>query len=325
MAYNLFATDKQRNYPGAATQQQPQIAGAAHGATPQEFAQGKQNANSQSGAAPATATTPQQPAVRQQAAAPQPAAAPAVTRTDYQKPIDPTSTTAGLDALNALYTSPQEEERLRQASLQRQRIMAVGDALRHIGNIYNTVNYAPPQIFNSPVETEHKRYLSEKQLRDQNNLKFMTYQQAKAAQDAKMKQASDALDLKYDRLKYESDKFNRQQSLNELKEKNRAWYQQATIQQKEDYLEIQRALAEGRISKMEADTALARVKASQGGFAPRSGSGRGGDNLAGRVVEESRTYTPDGKTATITKKWSNPNNGQKGSTTRTKRQSKYRI
>jgi hypothetical protein len=49
------------------------------------------------------------------------------------------------------YTSPQEEERLRKASVTNQRIMAIGDALRHIGNIANTVRYAPSQQFNSPV------------------------------------------------------------------------------------------------------------------------------------------------------------------------------
>ena len=93
-----------------------------------------------------------------------------------------------VDYLTSLYTSPQEEERLRKASVANQRIMAVGDALRHIGNIVNTVNYAPAQKFNSPVEEERKRYMQDKAIRDAHNYKYMTYQQAKAAQDAKIKQ-----------------------------------------------------------------------------------------------------------------------------------------
>lgn len=103
-----------------------------------------------------------------------------------QKKINPESSTDGMEAL--LYTSPQREDELRKASVQRQRIMAIGDALRHIGNIYNTVNYAPAQQFNSPVDDERQRYLKEKAVRDNNNYRYLTYQQAKRAQEQKMKQ-----------------------------------------------------------------------------------------------------------------------------------------
>lgn len=102
--------------------------------------------------------------------------------------IDPNSETSGMDALSSMYTSPQEEERLRKASVANQRIMAVADALRHIGNIYNTVNYAPAQQLNSPVLEEQARYEKGKALRDKANLTYLNYQQAKAAQDAKAKQ-----------------------------------------------------------------------------------------------------------------------------------------
>jgi len=115
-------------------------------------------------------------------------ATPVVNRTTQYKPIDEKSSTDGVDFINSLYTTPKKEEEYRKASVQRQRINAVADALRHIGNIYHTTKYAPSQQFNSPVEQERTRYLQEKALRDQNNMKFMTYQQAKAAQDAKAKQ-----------------------------------------------------------------------------------------------------------------------------------------
>lgn len=96
---------------------------------------------------------------------------------------------AGADYLASLLTTPAREEELRKQSVQRQRIMAVGDALRHIGNLYFATQGAPSQKFNNPAEEERKRYLQEKALRDANNYKYMTYQQAKAAQDAKMRQA----------------------------------------------------------------------------------------------------------------------------------------
>ena len=99
-------------------------------------------------------------------------------------PIDSNSSTAGMDYLNSLYTSPQEEERLRKASVMNQRILAIGDAIRHIGNIANTVNYAPAQQLNSPVQEEYARYQQGKALRDRANQQFYTYQQQKAAQDA---------------------------------------------------------------------------------------------------------------------------------------------
>ena len=101
--------------------------------------------------------------------------------------IDPNSDTSGMDALSSMYTSPQEEERMRKASIANQRIVAVADALRHIGNIYNTVNYAPAQQFNSPVLEEQARYERGKALRDKANQTYLTYQQAKEIQDAKQR------------------------------------------------------------------------------------------------------------------------------------------
>ena len=108
------------------------------------------------------------------------------TTTQTTRRVDASDPNAGMEAL--LYTSPEQEEKYRKASVQRQRIMAIGDALRHIGNIYNTVNYAPSQQFNNPAEEERRRYLGEKAIRDANNYKYMTYQQAKQAQEAKMRQ-----------------------------------------------------------------------------------------------------------------------------------------
>jgi hypothetical protein len=101
-----------------------------------------------------------------------------------QPVLDGGSSTAGMDYLNSLYTDPQEEERLRKASVMNQRIMAIGDAVRHIGNIASTINYAPSQQLNSPVLEEQARYERGKALRDRANQQYYTYQQQKEAQDA---------------------------------------------------------------------------------------------------------------------------------------------
>lgn len=158
MAFNLFAQQKQQNYPNAQTA----------GYHEQPVQQTQQTA---------------QPTVTPTA---RPAGKPAGTVAIPA--IDPNSDTSGMDALSQMYTSPQEEERLRKASVANQRIMAVADALRHIGNIYNTVNYAPAQKLNSPVLEEQARYEKGKALRDKANLTYQNYQQAKAAQDAKARQ-----------------------------------------------------------------------------------------------------------------------------------------
>lgn len=94
---------------------------------------------------------------------------------------------AAVDYMQSLWTSPDEEKRLRKASVANQRVLAIGDALRHLGNIYNTVNGAPAQTFNSPVMEEYSRYEKGKALRDAANQRYLAYQQAKANQDALQK------------------------------------------------------------------------------------------------------------------------------------------
>lgn len=136
---------------------------------------------------------------------------------------------AALDYLGALYTSPQEEERRRKASVANQRIMAVGDALRHIGNIYNTVQGAPSQTFTNPVQEEYARYQQAKALRDRANQQYYTYQQQKAAQDALA--ARWAADYK---LKAED-------------AMRKAGYTEAQIQNMKDRLEQQKAYQEAMI------------------------------------------------------------------------------
>jgi hypothetical protein len=212
MAYPEL-TDKQRNYPYSGNVQNPLVVPETRGtvlptgATPEQTAQGKQNW--QSNAPQQYANNPVGTvqynifkAMEQQKA--QPVTQPQVNGTGTAAGTTNSRTSSGNgatetggtrpirsmdDLVSAMYTDPQQEEKLRKASVANQRIMAVGDALRHIGNIFNTVNYAPSQQFNKPWEEERNRYLQEKAYRDKRNQIYMTYQQQKAAQDAKMRQA----------------------------------------------------------------------------------------------------------------------------------------
>ena len=147
-----------------------------------------------------------------------------VTKPTYSIPnVNPQSPTDGMDFLSSMYTSPEQEEKYRKAALANQRITAVADALRHIGNIYNTVNYAPAQQLNNATQVEADRYLKGKALRDQANMRYLTYQQQKAAQDARIKQ------------------YERDYALKMADAARKAGYTEAQIKNMQDRLEEQRA------------------------------------------------------------------------------------
>lgn len=252
MAYNIFAQQKQQNYPssqqGEDMVQQP----TADSVQPV-----------------------QHPAQEQQQTAPvQPTQKTAITI----PVIDSNNPTSGMDAISQMYTSPQEEDRLRRASVANQRILAVGDALRHIGNIYNTVRYAPAQKLNSPVLEEYDRYQKGKALRDAANLRYMTYQRQRAAQDRamakmemdfKLKQADDA---RKERLN--DARVSRYNAQNAKDEANKAYWETRARLLEEGY-PLEKAIKEARKAQIEEQTRLTRIKANQGGFAPRRSGGGG--------------------------------------------------
>ena len=90
------------------------------------------------------------------------------------------------------FTTPQQEQQYRKQSRARMGIMAVADALRHLGNIYHTTQYAPSQQFNKPVEQEYAMYKANKAERDKDNyaIQQQQLQQAKWEADQAYKQAT---------------------------------------------------------------------------------------------------------------------------------------
>lgn len=215
---NLFAQQKQTAYPDAV---QRRVPGQVVGETPEQFAAARQAANSQ-GSGYNAQPLMQQPSVQSQPSAVQ---TPRTVGAGSQYQNTRTSISNADELARAMgYTSPEEEERLRKASVANQRIMVVADAIRHIGNIANTVNGAPSMQFNNPVKDEYDRYLKGKALRDAANYKYLSYQQQKAAQDAKIRQWE--AEQKYKRDKDERDfRFNAAKTAADLAEKQRQYDQ----------------------------------------------------------------------------------------------------
>lgn len=233
MAFNLFANDKQKNYPGYQQQQQQGSYGQADFAT--DKAANYPSAMPQQQAQPQTVAQPQ-PVVQQQqqkqTAKPQPA-------------VDPTSPTSGMDAVIAnMYTSPEQEEKMRKASVANQRILAIGDALRHIGNIYNTVNGAPSMQFNKPWEEEQTRYERGKAVRDAANARYYSYQQAKAVQDAKQRQWEH-------QFRYNAAKDARDYELRKKEAEARNNLREAQLNRYQTLIELDNARKEGIINDNE--------------------------------------------------------------------------
>ena len=112
--------------------------------------------------------------------------------------------------LTNTFSDPDEEDRIRRQTRNRMAIMAVGDAIRQMGNIYHTTNYAPSQRFNNPLENEYGRYYTQKRLRDADRYKEMVMQQRrdKLEADQRQREFENALKTDYNNArigKLESD------------------------------------------------------------------------------------------------------------------------
>lgn len=90
--------------------------------------------------------------------------------TEFKK--DPSKPDNGMSSyLAAAYGDPEEDAKRERSNRQRLAITAVGDALRHLGNIYHTTKYAPAQKLSNATEDEYKRQLTADQLEEQRRLK----------------------------------------------------------------------------------------------------------------------------------------------------------
>ena len=90
-----------------------------------------------------------------------------------QNPNDPAG--GFFDYAGRTFTTPEQEQKYAKQSKTRMGIVALADALRHLGNIYHTTKYSPSQQFNSPVQQEYALYKQGKAERDKDN--YMIQQQ----------------------------------------------------------------------------------------------------------------------------------------------------
>jgi hypothetical protein len=221
------------------------------------------------------------------------------------------------------YTTPEQEEKMRKASVMNQRISAVGDAIRHIGNIANTVNYAPAQQLNNPVLEEQARYEKSKALRDRANQIYLNYQQKKAAQDFAQKKWEQEYALKQaddERKSSLNDaRISRYNAMSEKDAANKAYWETRARLLEEGW-PLDKAVKEANAARARAQANLANTRAANGGYS--SGGGRGGKGMDEYTVTKNTTYNYDenGRRTGSTSTTERVVNGKKQPTQTTKTQ-----
>lgn len=71
----------------------------------------------------------------------------------------PSPTNPTQSVFDYLLAPSEEEKKLSKNNESKKRLLLLSDALRHLGNIYNTTRGATPQQFNSPVVEQEQQYL----------------------------------------------------------------------------------------------------------------------------------------------------------------------
>ena len=71
----------------------------------------------------------------------------------------PSATNPTQSVFDYLLAPSEEEKKLYKNNESKKRLLLLSDALRHLGNIYNTTRGATPQQFNSPVVEQEQQYL----------------------------------------------------------------------------------------------------------------------------------------------------------------------
>ena len=168
--------------------------------------------------APSMLQQPQQPMLNTTPAnffaSPQPAQQPSVSPLQVTQPEQPVYSNNTGDptqsVLNFLSRPSVDEIKSNRENESKKRLLLIADALRHIGNIYNTTQGATPQQFSSPVVEQEARYQQEKQR--QQRQRSMAVEQALAAakQRADENYKNSTIALNAAELQYKQDEAKRQ-------------------------------------------------------------------------------------------------------------------
>ena len=207
------------------------------------------------------------------------------------------------------YTTPEQEEKMRKASVANQRILAVGDAIRHIGNIANTVNYAPAQQLNNPVLEEQARYEKSKALRDRANQIYLNYQQKKEMQDAQARRWEAEREYKNQMLDHYRDQDRRLWEQHKENARRNAFLENL----KKEEFDLKKAYNEGRISIAEYNARTSRIRALRAGVG--GGGGTEWTRTSETKINRDENGRETGRTTTISR--SNKKTGEQSTAVKT--------
>lgn len=189
------------------------------------------------------------------------------------------------------FADPDEEDRIRRQSRNRMAIMAVGDAIRQLGNIYHTSRYAPSQKFNNPLENEYGRYYTQKRLRDADAYKKYTMQLQRDKLAAEQAQREFQNQLRKDNLQLQRDKTKQAQEnwqktfdANQKRAEDQSRLNREKFDFQKQKADSDKKLAQERIRLGWANHNLSQMRLAKSGGGRGSSGGRGGTGNGKRII-----------------------------------------
>lgn len=192
-------------------------------------------------------------------------------------------------------TGGKEEEPYKKENESKKKLLALSDAIRHIGNLMTVTDGATPQKFNSPVVEQEARYQQERAYRDKERAASVKAAQEKAKQDARAAYNDALLQMKNnafnksvydsfmkrkadkDKFDFNKDKFDKEYTLKQDKFKEQQNYNKKMLELKGE----SNSIARGRL-------ALAYAKESR--LAQSAGQGSLGKGSVRYVTPAGVTY-----------------------------------
>ena len=204
----------------------------------------------------------------------------------------------GEDITQGVYdylTGGKEEEPYKKENESKKKLLALSDAIRHIGNLMTVTDGATPQKFNSPVVEQEARYQQERAYRDKERAARAKAALDKAKRDAQAAYNDALLQMKNnafnksvydsykkskadnDKFEFNKDKFDKEYTLKQDKFKEQQEYNKKMLELKGE----SNSIARGRL-------ALAYAKESR--LAQSAGQGSLGKGSVRYVTPAGVTY-----------------------------------
>lgn len=199
--------------------------------------------------------------------------------------------------------TPEQIEKDAKKAERQEKFENIGNFLSHLGNFIGTAAFGAPSQTLEPAQqlTARQQAVREKTeaLRRAYNDRFLENYWKQRADERKAEQ------LENDKRK--QDRLDVQQRLLARKQDWLEKYQQGTLDLKSEKQDIDRQLAEGKISKMERDAAIAELNAQTRRISANTSAAREARLANGTETDTTVTkQTPFGKQTTTTKKSTRP-------------------